>query len=345
MPTRYDKRLGSLYGIALGDAMGMPSEGMHPEDIARTFGRIDRLLHSPSSLPKHFLESGRIARDMQPGEVTDDTETSVIVTNMLIANHGQVDPRDFVNRLQAWIDRDSEKAMSVCGPSTKRALAAISEGMALEKAGRSGESNGSIMKIVPVGLVNDYRDLPSLVEQVYRLCLPTHNTSLAVSGAAAVAAVASYAVYCEDFHWEEAWRLAVDAAELAQKKAPWCWGRAMGCALLHAKDVMDRLTAARADESTVLRALFEDIGTGLACAETGCAAIAIAYYANGDPYYAAVLGANVGADTDTVASIAAGLCGAVRGAQSIPQAERDTLARVNGIDFTALARGLDAVAQ
>lgn len=341
MPTKYEKRLGSLYGIALGDAMGMPSEGMHPDDIAALFGRIDRLLHSPASLPKRMREMGRSPRDMLPGEVTDDTETSVIVAEMLIANQGKVNPTDFVHRLQAWVDRYSEKAMLVCGPSTKRALAALKDGMPLDKAGRFGDSNGSIMKVLPVGLVNDYHDMPELIEQVYQLCLPTHNTSLAVSGAAAVAAVASYAVYCDRFVWDEAWSMAIQAAELGAQKGHWCWGRTMHCALLHTKEVMDGLIARGADESQVLKVLFEDIGTGLPCAETGCAAIAIAYYADGDPRYAAILGANVGADTDTVASIAAGICGAIRGIDFIPSQERDILERVNHLKFSVLAQGLN----
>ena len=62
---------------------------------------------------------------------------------------------------------------------------------------------------------------------------------------------------------------------------------------------------------------------------------------DGDPRYAAILGANVGADTDTVASIAAGICGAIRGIDFIPSQERDILERVNHLKFSVLAQGLN----
>ena len=38
MRTKYDKVLGSLYGMATGDALGVPSSFLTPEHIKRVWG-------------------------------------------------------------------------------------------------------------------------------------------------------------------------------------------------------------------------------------------------------------------------------------------------------------------
>ena len=47
--------------------------------------------------------------------------------------------------------------------------------------------------------------------------------------------------------------------------------------------------------------------------ETVPAVLAIVWLAKGDPWQAAILGTNFGRDTDTIASMAAGICGALSG--------------------------------
>ena len=60
-----DHILGTLYGMALGDAMGMPSELLSRRRIQEIFGRITTFEDSPEENPA--------AIDMTKGQFTDDT--------------------------------------------------------------------------------------------------------------------------------------------------------------------------------------------------------------------------------------------------------------------------------
>ena len=67
---------GALYGLAIGDALGMPTQSLPREAIAARYGGlIDGF--GPGS-PDHPL-----AADLPAGSVTDDTEQAVIVGNLV----------------------------------------------------------------------------------------------------------------------------------------------------------------------------------------------------------------------------------------------------------------------
>ena len=55
------------------------------------------------------------------------------------------------------------------------------------------------------------------------------------------------------------------------------------------------------------------VGTGVASQESVPAAFAVLEVAEGDPWQAAVISANLGGDTDTIGAIAAGMAGACAG--------------------------------
>ncbi|HBT16325.1 MAG TPA: ADP-ribosylglycohydrolase, partial [Firmicutes bacterium] len=48
-----------------------------------------------------------------------------------------------------------------------------------EEAGKYGVTNGGAMKMIPIGIISNWRDMDNLVENVRLVCLPTHNTNLA----------------------------------------------------------------------------------------------------------------------------------------------------------------------
>lgn len=69
----------------------------------------------------------------------------------------------------------------VSGPSTLKALDKIAKGVPVEEAGVTGTTNGAAMKIAPIGIVSDYREMQNLIKNVYQICLPTHNTKIAIA--------------------------------------------------------------------------------------------------------------------------------------------------------------------
>jgi len=74
------------------------------------------------------------------------------------------------------------------GPSTKRAIDMILAGHTPEESGRYGTTNGAAMRITPVGIAADVNDSARFIQAVIQACQVTHNTTLGISSAAAVAA-------------------------------------------------------------------------------------------------------------------------------------------------------------
>lgn len=61
--TQRDRALGAFYGLALGDALGMPTQSFSRTEIAARFGRITTLESAPADQP--------VAPNMAKGSVTD----------------------------------------------------------------------------------------------------------------------------------------------------------------------------------------------------------------------------------------------------------------------------------
>ncbi len=222
------------------------------------------------------------------------------------------------------------------GPSTKRALVAIARGESPEQAGRFGDTNGAAMRIAPVGIAYSFRQTEAFVTKVHDTCKPTHNTSIAVSGAAAVAAAVSAAIDGED--WDHSKAAALEAARAGSAKGY----RSPGVDIAARIGWALELVRGR-DRASGIRNVIEQIGTGVATYESVPAAFAVVEIAHADVWEAAVLSANLGGDTDTIGAIAAGLAGALCGMSALPA---DRLERLHGLDraqVDRLARGLLAL--
>src|SRR5207248_617017 len=84
---------------------------------------------------------------------------------------------------------------------------------------RSGTTNGAAMRITPVGVATPAGDLGLLVERVVAASKLTHNTSVALAGAAAVAAAVSARL--DGAAMPAAVALAARAAGLAAGRGHW----------------------------------------------------------------------------------------------------------------------------
>src|ERR1700729_2538562 len=133
-----------------------------------------------------------IAAGMPAGAVTDDTEQAVLLGRLLVAGGGRVDPDELAAALLGWERAMADRgSLDLLGPSTKRALMAVLAGIPPTETGRYGDTNGAAMRITPVGIATAADDRPALVDRVQQASLVTHNTSVALAGAAAVAAAVS----------------------------------------------------------------------------------------------------------------------------------------------------------
>lgn len=306
--------MGALYGLAIGDALGMPTQSLPRARIVELYGEVVDGLHAaPDDQP--------LAAGMPAGSITDDTEQAILLGRLVVEGNGLVDGHELARRLLAWEDdMRARGSLDLLGPSTKRALDALLSGGDIKETGRYGTTNGAAMRITPVSIASK-PDL--LLDRVIAASAPTHNTGLALSAAAAVAAAVSVGI--DGATVPEATTAAIDAARLAASHGYWVAGA----------DVSTRIAWAISLQPTV-ESLYELVGTSLAAQESVPAAFAVA---NGfdDPWMVVRVAASVGGDTDTIAAIAGAVVGACHGVEAFPVDVRRTVAEVNQVDLETLA--------
>ncbi|MGC8635358.1 MAG: ADP-ribosylglycohydrolase family protein [Candidatus Limnocylindrales bacterium] len=319
---------GALCGLAIGDALGMPTQLLPRARVAALFPTLTGFQAGP---PENAISAGQPA-----GAVTDDTQQALIVARLLVAGKGRFDADRFVAELLAWAHDAEADGSEQLGPSSRRALEAIQRGVAPDEAGRHGDTNGAAMRIAPVGIVVPVEPLTRLVDRVEEVCRPTHFTGLAISGAAAVAAAVSAGVGGASV--AEAVSLARAAARLGCARGAYSPGASVAERIRWAVDL-----AGRFDEASALDAITDLVGTGVATQEAVPAAFALAARWPSDPWEACLQAARLGGDSDTIGAITGAIVGACTGVTAFPAAALEVIRRVNALDLAELADGLLAV--
>ena len=179
------RALGALYGLAIGDALGMPVQSLSRAEIVAHYGPlIGEFCPGPDGHP--------LAAGLPAGSVTDDTEQAMLLARLVVAGGGEVDAADLAHDLLAWEESMRARgSLDLLGPSTRQALAALAAGADVTEAGRAGLTNGAAMRITPVGIATASRHPGLLEDRVVAASRLTHNTGVALAGAAAVAMAVS----------------------------------------------------------------------------------------------------------------------------------------------------------
>ncbi len=326
-PEVRDRALGAFYGLAIGDALGMPTESLSRAAVVARYGAIiEGFLDAPADQP--------VAANLVAGTVTDDTEQSLLVARLLVAGGGRIAPGALAEALARWdADLSARGRRGLLGPSTRRALDALAAGEPAERAGRFGATNGAAMRIVPVALATPPDDLDALVRAVHEASLVTHNTNIACAAAAAVAAAVSAGVSGADLDTALATGLA--AARLGARLGHYVAGADVAARLEWAMDLVagcepDRLAG-------LIDAL---VGTSVAAQESVPAAFALAARLGEAPFDALRLAASLGGDADTIAALVGAICGACRGLAAFPAAAIDTVEAVNDLGLAPVVDAL-----
>jgi ADP-ribosylglycohydrolase len=327
--ARADRARGALHGLAIGDALGMPTQLMSRDAVIDRFGTLDGFRPAADDHP--------IAAGMPAGSVTDDTEQAFVLAGALLAHGGHVDAEELARLLLEWEDHMRARgSLDLLGPSTTRALAALMAGEPIERAGRFGATNGAAMRIAPVGIAVRSADLGVLVDRVVEASRVTHHTGLAISGAAAIAAAVSAGV--DGAGVLEVVPVAVEAARLGATRGSWVAGALVARRIRWAVDLMDP-----ADPSASVRDVVELVGTSLATQESVPAAFAVLALFPDDPWRACLTAASLGGDSDTIAAMVGAVAGACHGMAGFPPGAVETVRRVNGLDLVRVADALAAL--
>ncbi len=321
-----DKIRGGFYGQALGDAWAMPA-WLNPQQSWDYYhGYITEFLDAPDTHPVHH--------GLRAGQVTDDTEQAYSIAESIIAE-GHVSAQGVADAIVRWYDRIGGDSSPYVGPSSRRAIQAIKRGEDLNEVGRIGDTNGAAMRISPVGLIHP-GNVEAAVEDAYLACIPSHNTDVAVSGAAAVAGAIAAALPAGS-SLDEVIAAGQRAADLGRKHGH-VW---IGASVSRRIDLAVQIARSDKSERQRLQDLYDLVGATLAISEAVPAAFGVLAMAQGDPIQAAIYAAALSGDADTVAAMACAMAGAFKGAGSFPPEVIQKIQQANpSMDFEKIIAGL-----
>ncbi len=179
--TRADRVRGCLLGLAVGDALGAPLEGLSAQQIRAHYQLVTDYTDGARAWKR------KPYRWRLPGLYTDDTQQALALIDVLLAT-GRVD----VERLAATYldlatpDRGYAGAHRGVGKSFRQVLADLRRGVCPRRTGQESAGIGAAMRIAPVGLF--FADEPdALFDGVMAASLMTHRDIRSLSGAMAVA--------------------------------------------------------------------------------------------------------------------------------------------------------------
>ena len=334
MDPRFSRAYGALAGLALGDALGMPTQAMSPEQIRAVYGRITGLVDGDASQP--------YAPGMPAGSVTDDTEQALLVASLLVRGRGSssgrvaLDAGEFAHALLAWEDSMIERgSLDLLGPSTKAALERVRAGEDPLSVGGAGTTNGAAMRVTPIGIAMSTEDPQAFADAVWSSCQVTHATRQGFQSAALVAAAVSMGIDTPRSAASDMTALlwkAVSYVDSLPERGAWTPDPDVVAATRRAMQLVAN------PASSSLECLVEQVGTSVASAQA--IPMAFALLAR-DPSPQALLdAANIGGDTDTIGAIAGAILGAALGFEVFVGRGLAQVESVSGLHLTEAATAL-----
>jgi ADP-ribosyl-[dinitrogen reductase] hydrolase len=290
----FSKVAGLLLGTAVGDAVGLPREGLSPLRAMRLFGG------APLTQRLFF---GR-------GMGSDDTEHTCLVAQSLLAapEDERAFSRELAWRLRWWL----AGVPAGVGWATLRSIVRLWVGYSHARSGVYSAGNGPAMRSALIGacfLSHDDR----LDAYVRAATIVTHSDPRALDGALAVALAGQYAVQHSV--------AALDPLEVISRIEK----RMLG------SDFRDRLTcvashlARKSSSEEVVNELGLQRGVSGYVLDTVPVALFCWLRWPGDFRMALEQAILLGGDTDTVAAIVGALSGATNGIEAIPPEWRNGL--------------------
>ena len=343
----YNKILGSLACAGMGDALGAATELYSIDEIKAQWGGFLNAFVSPPADTFAGSLNG-IA-----GLITDDSSQMYVFSEGLVeAGFDNFTNNDWLACLLRWADM--QPYANYKGPTTEQIVKALKEGRPTNPIGRIGTSsrqapnvgttNGAGMRVAPAGLI-----WPGKKEKACHLalitCLPSHDTNIAIASACAIAAATSQAMLPE-----ASLTSLLDAAiwganygeRLAKQYARCVAGPSIAMRIQLAADIARRAN----DLESCLREMEGLVGNSVAAHESIPAAIGLLLYCKGEPWETIHACANIGNDTDSIATMAGAIAGAWRGFDALPEDKYAFFRAVNNKDFDieAIASGLTLLA-
>jgi ADP-ribosylglycohydrolase len=287
--TTAERAIGCFKGIATGDAIGKQTEMLSRAAVVRWYpDGVRGFEGAPGAIIPRYV--GNRKREWRFGETTDDTERTIAVARAVIADHG-------VSHVS--VGREL-LACTKCIHPGLRSLWEFHQAADPARVALTHDGCGAAIRVAPVGIIYVSSALQQLVDGAREASISTHGGSLAVAAAAATAAAVSAAI--DEASPQEVLKLAVTAAERIESQ----WAdRAPSCAAA-IQAVHDRLASLPSLTSAEIAACcFPNQPLTIVPLALGLATVMRS------AEDAILLAANVGGDSDSVASIAGSILGAM----------------------------------
>lgn len=295
--NKTDAIIGCLLGTAVGDALGLPYEGISKHRLKRLFPELDRY---------HFC--------FGKGMVSDDTEHTCMVAQALLISHGdvQIFRKELAWKLRWWL----LGLPAGVGYATLRAIAKLWLGFPSDRSGVFSAGNGSAMRSAILGVC--YGDYPQKLRELVRASTRlTHTDPKAEYGAIAVAIAAHMSYGCS-----------IDPSitvTLTQRYAEQLQN-ILGANANEFLELMAKTFQSIADQQQTLR-FAQELGDALHIKQAGVSGyiyhtvpvVIHAWLSHPQDYRTAIMQViECGGDTDTTAAILGGIMGAGVGKNGIP---------------------------
>ena len=344
LSTRIDRVRGCLLGMAIGDALGAPLEGLGAQQIRAHY-----------QLVTDYVDGARAWKNKPyrwrlPGLYSDDTQQALALCDVLLA-HGRVD----LDRLSAiYLEMATPEDGNVgahrgVGRSFRQVLTDLRRGVPPDRTGQGSAGIGAAMRIAPMALYFA-EDPEAMYGAVMAASLMTHRDVRSLAGAHAVAVAVRRLAAGAGRDPSFLFRVAADVARAEDRIAAEnagsvasieAHGRSLSQAIARTESLLDipreRALAALAEEAnrhgaepTCKRAT---MGFPPACIPA-CLYLLLTTDNFEDALIEVV---NLGGDADSTGAILGALAGAHYGLDAIPVRWLEGLQNREGVDARALA--------
>ncbi|HET9359799.1 MAG TPA: ADP-ribosylglycohydrolase family protein [Vicinamibacterales bacterium] len=316
-----DRVLACLQGIATGDAVGKQTEGLSRDGVQRWYPHGVRGFEGlPGDIIPRYV--GNSKREWRIGETTDDTERTLAVAGAILAER---------EVSHVGVGRAMLRCVKSVHPGGK-SLWEFHKAADPTRIATGHDGCGAAIRVAPVGVLYKSDSLNELVSGAREASISTHAGSLAVAAAAATAAAVSAAI--DGAAAKDALALAERAAALAESRWPSTSPPAFAAAVRIVHEALESLPDMRAE--VVATRCFP---SGPLTIVPLALALATLMESAED---AILLAANIGGDTDSVASIAGGILGAMYPA-TVNRRWCGVVESINRHELAAVALGLAAL--
>ncbi|GAB4313110.1 MAG: hypothetical protein Kow0059_04110 [Candidatus Sumerlaeia bacterium] len=326
--------IGSLLGLAIGDALGAPVEGMKAGHIRQVAGEVTDYLDTRRLWPE------RPSHWRLKGLYTDDTQQALALSDVL-GDYGHGDPEGLADLWVRLLRADTGRPAGGhrgAGSNFIQVVRSLGDGNPPMKCGAPSAGNGAAMRIAPVGLYY-HDDEAALMENALSVSLMTHTDPRGIAAAAALAiavarllsvgaalkpqTAADISREIQTFTRRAEERLQDDFFHLLHKDLRRSCAYCMSDALETLPPIVLERDHALARATVVKEANRLNPGQPIADANVGFAPASVTislYYALTAPtfFHGLVDAINDGRDTDTVGAMTGALLGARFGCDAIP---------------------------